>query len=155
MGKSKLPAPPHKKVPPGIEDGNAFENYALYLSMGIEERIAVFKVEKGTDENFAAKFKMNRWTLWSWKQDDALWKLRDGHLKALKQFTGPVLRALARKAMARGDAYEVETWMRLVENYQPNNKTTVEAGEGLAELLKKELYGPEKPKDETPETDQG
>lgn len=129
-------------LPPGIVHLAEFEHYAAYLSMAISERVTVFKVPKGTDTDFAKKYKITRDTLWKWKQRPELWALRDKHLMALKQYTGPILAALARKAMTRGDAFEVQTWLQIVEGYVPKQKKQVEV-EGLADLIRQEIEADE------------
>jgi hypothetical protein len=136
----KNPSKPVNSLPPGIHRQAEFERYAAYLSMALEERVAVFKVPKGTDQDFATKYKINRDTLVRWKGMPELWAIRDKHLVALRAYTGPIMRALARKAMQRGDAYEVETWMRLVEGYTPKQKSSVEV-EGLADLIRQDMEG--------------
>lgn len=127
-----------ERLPHGLKKLQEFDNYAAYLAMGITERIAVFGVKKGTDEDFTAKFRVSAKTLWEWKGRDDFWDRRNHHLKRLRQYTGPVLHALARKAIQRGDAYEVETFMRIVENYVPKQKQDMNV-EGIADLIAQDM----------------
>ena len=107
-----------------------FEVYGFFLSLPSPERQEEF--EFYTDKGFAKKYKVTSETLTAWKKDDALWEIRNEHMSAFKKHTADVLAALGRKALKRGDAFEVLTWMKLVEGY--NEKTGLDItskGKGL------------------------
>ena len=92
-----------------------FELYAFFLSLPAQERNEEFGFSKDID--FGGKYKINPATLTEWKKDDKLWDIRNHHMKALRRHTVNILAALARKATKRGDAFEVMTWMKLMEGW--------------------------------------
>jgi len=110
----------------GVDKINEFEEYALYLALPREERMILFKGH--TDAFFSRKYKVNKSTLTEWKKKEELWKLRNSHLKILKQYTIDVLRGLRNKAIQKGDAAEVKLWMQLIEEWVEKEKLKVEHG---------------------------
>ena len=67
---------------------------------------------------------MSRDTLTDWKLKPEFWESRDKYMGTFRKFTADVLAALARRAIAKGYAFEAQTWMKIVEGW--NEKSTLD-----------------------------
>lgn len=121
---------------PAVYRSREFLEFAAFLAMGTGERKDIFGFY--TEADFAKGNNVSVDTLWRWKMRPELWAERDKHLVALRRHTGAILSRLATRAMTQGAAYDVETWMRLVEGYAPKTKVEGHAA-GLADIVKAEL----------------
>lgn len=106
----------------GIKKPTEFEKYAFFLSLPATERDQTFGYH--TEADFAKENKVHPGTLTEWKHDDRVWEKRDLYMRSFRRFTADVIAALARRAMKAGYAFEVQTWMKLVEGW--NEKSTVD-----------------------------
>lgn len=121
----KDPKEPEKElgIIPGVRKNIEFEKYAFFLSLPTPERIEAFGYS--TEHEFAKQFKVHPGTLTEWKQHEELWKKRDGYLRSFRRLTADVLASLARRAIKQGYAFEVQTWMKLVEGWSEKSSVDI------------------------------
>lgn len=106
-----------QKVAPGAEriKSAEFNQYGLFLALGHEERKAIFGFS--TDQQFAKKFSVHPSTLSHWKLEEELWTIRDRYLIVYKKHTGPIIAALAKRAVRTGEAFHSLSFLKVVEGF--------------------------------------
>jgi len=104
-----------RPIPPGIRRPAEFEEYALFMALDSRSREELFGFK--TDKQFAAARDVNAGTLSEWKWLPELWEARDRYLLHFKKYTPEILAKLAERARRTGEAFHVQTYMKLVEGW--------------------------------------
>jgi len=129
-----------------------FDRYGIWLALTPDEKRAMFpdieikdpktgkvemtqRVKDGTDQEFAKIAGVHTDTLTNWKHKKELWAIHDEHMNLdLRKLYAPVMRGLARNAIAHGRANDVKAFIELVVKPDANADAGID---DYADLLKK------------------
>ncbi|HVX90069.1 MAG TPA: hypothetical protein VHC20_00175 [Candidatus Paceibacterota bacterium] len=100
---------------PKMHKPEEFKRFGAFMALPKEERMLVFGFT--TEKQFAEHFKVRPATLSEWKQREDFWSVRDAYLAPFRAHTAQVIEALAKRAERTGDAYQVLTFLKVVEGF--------------------------------------